>query len=92
MRAGREYAAGVADEIAALLSLTRALAACTHLEEVLQTLATRTAELLRTPRVSIRLFDPTHTRLLSTCRAGAPLHLNAVSEYRAREEIGRAHV
>jgi diguanylate cyclase (GGDEF)-like protein len=77
----------VADEITELLSLSRALACCTGLEDVLQTIATRTAGILGTPRVSIRLFDPSHTRLLATCRAGAPLHRNGASEYRPGEGL-----
>lgn len=77
----------MADELAALLSLTGALAGCTHLEEVLQLIANRTAELLGAPRVSLRLFDPTHTRLLATCRAGTPLHRNGASEYQRGEGL-----
>ena len=58
-----------------------------QLELVLQTIVDRTAALLASPRVSIRLFDPTHTRLLATCRAGKPLHRNAAVEYKLGEGL-----
>jgi diguanylate cyclase (GGDEF)-like protein len=46
------------------------------LDELLQSIADRTAHLLGVPRVSIRLVDPTHTKLVAVCRAGDPLHVD----------------
>ena len=77
----------MSDDVTDLLALTRALGRCARLEEVLQLVADRCASLLATPRVSIRLFDPTQTRLIATCRAGQPLHLNATSEYQRGEGL-----
>ena len=76
----------MAAKISELLALARDLEQRVRLEQLLQAIADRTSALLRTPRVSIRLFDPTQTRLLATCRAGKPLHQNA-SEYRFGEGL-----
>ena len=73
--------------ISELLALARELNQRVRFEELLQAIADRTATLLHTSRVSIRLFDPTQTRLLATCRAGKPLHQNATSEYRLGEGL-----
>lgn len=45
------------------------------LDELLQVIVDRTAAIMGVPRVSIRLFDPTHTALVAVCRAGEPLHV-----------------
>jgi diguanylate cyclase (GGDEF)-like protein len=45
------------------------------LDELLQTIVNRTAELLGVPRVSVRLFDPAYETLVAVCRAGEPLHV-----------------
>lgn len=45
------------------------------LDELLQVIVDRTASILGVPRVSIRLFDPSHTNLVAVCRAGEPFHL-----------------
>src|SRR5438876_11617883 len=63
------------------------MARAATLEEMLQAIVERTADVIGVPRVSIRLFDPTHTRLLATCRAGKPLHQNATGEYRRGEGL-----
>jgi len=57
-----------------LVELTSALQRATTLESMLVTLAERASALLATPRVSVRLLDETRTRLLTSARAGAPLH------------------
>src|SRR2546423_5823021 len=57
------------------------------LEEMLQAIVERCADVIGVARVSIRLFDPTHTRLLATARAGKPLHQNATGEYRLGEGL-----
>ena len=77
----------MSDEIAQLLSLTQEVSRSVRLEHTLQGIAERCAALLGTSRVSIRLFDPTHTRLVATCRAGSPLHQNATTEYRSGEGL-----
>lgn len=45
------------------------------LEATLQAIVGRTARLLGTDRVSIRLLDPSRSRLLVTARHGEPLHV-----------------
>lgn len=77
----------MAPGITELVSLTTELSRCVRLDQVLQTIVDRCAPLLGTSRVSIRLFDPTQTRLIATCRAGKPLHQNATNEYRRGEGL-----
>jgi diguanylate cyclase (GGDEF)-like protein len=47
------------------------------LEELLQRVADRTAAVCGAPTASVRLLDPTRTRLLVGVRAGQPLHRDA---------------
>jgi diguanylate cyclase (GGDEF)-like protein len=54
---------------------------------MLQAIVDRAAQLLATPRVSLRLLDPSHTRLVTTCRAGGSFHHNATSVYRLGEGL-----
>lgn len=57
-----------------LVELTTALQRASTLESMMSTLAERVAAILAVPRVSVRLLDETRTRLLTSARAGAPLH------------------
>lgn len=73
--------------IAALAALAREVSAEPRLEPLLRLVVDRTAALLGTPRVSIRLLDPSRRRLIAACRAGEPLHLNAMAEFRLGEGL-----
>jgi diguanylate cyclase (GGDEF)-like protein len=57
------------------------------LDEMLQLIADRTASLIRSPLVSVRLLDATRTRLVATCRTGASLHKNRDWGYRLGEGL-----
>jgi diguanylate cyclase (GGDEF)-like protein len=77
----------MSSEFAALTALTLSLQDRLSLDVLLQRIVDGASSLLSTPRVSVRLLDPTRTRLLATCRAGAPLHLNPGSEFRLGEGL-----
>jgi diguanylate cyclase (GGDEF)-like protein len=77
----------MASEIETLTRLTLRLQDHLSLDEMLQAIADCASALLGTGRVSVRLLDPTRMRLLATCRAGAPLHLNPGSEFRLGEGL-----
>jgi diguanylate cyclase (GGDEF)-like protein len=51
------------------------------LEEMLQRVVDRAAQLVGTSNASIRIFDASKSRLLVGCRAGKPLHANANFEF-----------
>ncbi len=74
-------------EIEILTEVALALQDRLSLDDMLQRIVEGAARLLDTQRVSVRLLDPTRTRLLATCRAGAPLHLNPGSEFRLGEGL-----
>jgi diguanylate cyclase (GGDEF)-like protein len=57
------------------------------LERLLQLVVQRSARLVDAPRVSIRLFDETRTRLVARCRAGDPLHLSPVVDFALGEGL-----
>lgn len=67
--------------VSTLLSLTRSLAAAQSLDQTLQAVVDHCVPLLQTQTVSLRLIDPTRTRLLATCRAGKPLHKNSTQPF-----------
>ena len=77
----------MASDISILLSLTRALSVANTLEQTLQAVVDHCVPLLETGHVSLRLFDPTRTRLLATCRAGKPLHKNSTHPFRIGEGL-----
>lgn len=54
--------------------MARELAELHRPADVLAHVVRRGAELLGTERMSLRVLDPSGTRLLTTCRAGQPLH------------------
>ena len=74
-------------ELQRLTALTLSLQDRLSLDVLLQRIVDGAAALLDTPRVSVRLLDPTRTRLLATCRAGASLHLNPGSEFQLGEGL-----
>jgi diguanylate cyclase (GGDEF)-like protein len=74
-------------EIRALAALQRELQEPLSLEELLQKVVRCAAELLDTPRVNVRLLDPTRTRLFAACRFGEPLHLNPDAEFKLGEGL-----
>jgi diguanylate cyclase (GGDEF)-like protein len=74
-------------QIAALAALQRGLQQSLSLEELLQRVASCAAELLGTPRVTIRLLDPSRTRLIAACRFGEPLHWNAEASFSLGEGL-----
>jgi len=57
------------------------------LDALLKRIVETGAQLLDTERVSVRLLDPTRTRLLATCRAGSPVHQNPSVEFRLGEGL-----
>ena len=73
--------------IHAIAALTRKLQERLALEKSQQLVVDAAAELLETPRASLRLLDPSRTRLIATARAGKPLHLNPAAEYQLGEGL-----
>lgn len=76
------------------MSPLRALAALTidlnkqlTLDEMMQIVVTRAAELLSTERTSMRLLDASRTRLLAVCRHGRPVHAGSREEFRIGEGL-----
>src|SRR5512135_1824914 len=57
------------------------------LEDTLQAIVERAAVVLGTPRVSVRLLDPTRTKLMATARAGEPLHEGGSAEFTLGEGL-----
>jgi diguanylate cyclase (GGDEF)-like protein len=57
-----------------LIELVHELQRPMELDEILELVVEHAAVLLDTERVSVRLLDPTRTRLVATARAGTPLH------------------
>jgi diguanylate cyclase (GGDEF)-like protein len=77
----------MASELSTLTALTRELQDRQALELMLQHIVDRAATLLETPRVSVRLLDPTRTRLVASARAGSPMHHNAGAEFKLGEGL-----
>jgi diguanylate cyclase (GGDEF)-like protein len=71
----------MAEHLVPLLELTRRLSDTRGLAPTLQAVVECAVGLVEAPRVSIRLLDPSHSRLIATCRAGKPLHHNATTTY-----------
>ncbi len=70
-----------------LVRLTRALEKRLPLSQTLQLAVEHCAELMQVSRASLRLFDPTRTRLLATCRSGEPLHARATAPFAVGEGL-----
>ncbi len=63
----------LASELRALTNLAVEVQRRRSLEDLLQLVVDRTAELLGVEHVSLRLLDPTHAMLVATCRTGRPV-------------------
>jgi len=70
-----------------LTDLTRQLQGAHAFGDLLELIATRCAELLGCRRASIRLLDPDGSKLLASCRAGNPLHLDPNEEFELGEGL-----
>ena len=77
----------MSDSLTVLTELTLQLHRPMDLDEMLQLIADRTASLIRSPLVSVRLLDSTRTRLVATCRTGASLHKDRAFRYRLGEGL-----
>ena len=76
------------------MSSLRALAALTTdlhkqltLDEMMQMVVARAAEMLATERTSMRLLDASRTRLLAVCRHGRPVHAGRQEVFRVGEGL-----
>lgn len=74
-------------QVAALAEFLRGLQQPLTLELMLQRVVDYAARLLDTPRVNIRLLDPTRTRLIAACRHGEALHWNPDVEFQLGEGL-----
>lgn len=68
------YDGAVRDALTVLAEVARELSTLRKAGEVLEHVVRRGAELLAAPRMSLRVLDTSGERLLTTCRAGQPLH------------------
>lgn len=75
------------DVLGSLTELTLLLHRKMELDQMLQLIADRTAELIQTPLVSVRLLDPARGRLVATCRTGSSLHRDRTRAYRLGEGL-----
>lgn len=66
--------AAVADRIEKLTGIAHRLGQRLILDDLLRVVTDGAAELTGAPRTSCRLLNPSRTKLLAACRAGAPLH------------------
>jgi diguanylate cyclase (GGDEF)-like protein len=69
------------DRLHVLTELVYQIQSPSGLEEILETIVEHTAVLVDTERVSIRLLDPSRTRLIASVRAGTPLHEDPSVEF-----------
>lgn len=69
------------------IDLARRLSVERRLEQMLQLAVDDVAELLDVERASIRLLDATGNNLIALCRAGAPLHVNALTRFAKGEGL-----
>lgn len=72
----------------ALTELARGVQRRAPLEENLQTLVERTATLFAASHASVRILDPSHSRLVATSRSGTPLHPDPVEFRRGEGLVG----
>jgi len=75
------------DRLHVLTELVYEIQTPSELEETLETIVEHTAVLVDTQRVSIRLLDPSRTRLIASVRAGTPLHEDPSVEFRLGEGL-----
>jgi diguanylate cyclase (GGDEF)-like protein len=65
----------------ALASVAQELSRAAELDQRMQVLVDRAAQLLDVPRVVVRLIDPSRSRLMAVARAGLPLHRAPFAEF-----------
>ncbi len=70
-----------------LTQLTHELQDAHGFSELVQLVVERCAQLLDTPRASIRLLDPSGVKLMAVCRAGSPLHLDPSEAFSVGEGL-----
>jgi diguanylate cyclase (GGDEF)-like protein len=70
-----------------LAGIARELQTRRGLDEVLECVVGALARILRVERTSVRLLDPTRTKLLAICRAGSPLHENPATDFELGEGL-----
>lgn len=73
----RSSLAQMTAHLAMLTALARDLQQHQAMESMLQMIVDRTATLLEVPHVSVRLLDPSRTRLLTVVRAGTSMHADS---------------
>lgn len=77
----------MSSRLSRLAALARELHQRPSLERALQTIVDGAARLLGVERTSVRLFDPTRSKLVAICRHGEPLHANPNVEFRHGEGL-----
>ena len=70
-----------------LTAIARLLHGRLPLAAILQTVTDGAAEVLDAPRTSLRLLEPSRTRLIAVCRAGATLHHNPMTPFQLGEGL-----
>jgi len=70
-----------------LTEIARQLHGRLPLTEILQTVTDGAADVLGVPHTSLRLFEPSRTRLIAVCRAGATLHQNPITPFQLGEGL-----
>ena len=80
-------AAAMTSPLERLTRLTQELQGAHGFSELVQLLVEGCTDLLDTPRASIRLLDPSGTKLMAVCRAGSPLHLDPAEAFRVGEGL-----
>jgi diguanylate cyclase (GGDEF)-like protein len=73
--------------IETLTEIARRLHSRLPLAAILQTVTDGAAEIVRAPRTSLRLLEPSRVRLIAVCRAGATLHHNPMTPFRLGEGL-----
>lgn len=73
--------------LSAITELARELQKPGELEEILQLVVDSAARSLRVERASLRVLDPTRTRLIAVCRSGESIHLDPDTEFRMGEGL-----
>ncbi len=77
----------VRDAVMVLAEVVRELAELQRPGDVLEHVVRRAAEMLGTERMSLRVLDPAGTRLLTTYRAGQPLHWQGDAQFAVGEGL-----
>lgn len=70
-----------------LTAIARQLHGRLPLAAILQTVTDGAADVVEAPRTSLRLLEPSRTRLIAVCRAGATLHHNPMTPFQLGEGL-----